>query len=79
LALVVEVAAEETGINLRNVVSMAFKRADRQRGCEANSSFSIEREVDARGKSTIAPERDPPPNLVIESEVSQSILPQPPI
>ncbi len=74
LALLVEVVAEELGIDIRNVGSMTFKREDLQRGFEPDSSFYIKHEAQVSGRPQIDLAVDPPPDLVIEIEVSNPLL-----
>ncbi len=79
LALLVEVVAEELGIDLQNVGSMTFKREDLQRGFEPDSSFYIASEERVRGRTQIDLAADPPPDLVIEIDVSHPSLDKLPI
>ncbi|MDP9356919.1 MAG: Uma2 family endonuclease, partial [Chloroflexota bacterium] len=55
LALLVEVVAEELGIDVLNVGSMTFRRQDLQRGFEPGSSFYIQHESSVRGRTQIDP------------------------
>lgn len=79
LALLVEMVAMELAIEVRNVGSMTFKREDLQRGFEPDSSFYIQHELSVRGKSQIDLVVDPPPDLVIEIEVSRQAIPKLPL
>lgn len=74
LAILVEVVAEERSINLRNVGSMPFKRKDLLRGVELDTSFYIHSVSLVAGKAEIDAATDPPPDLVIEIDVSSSSL-----
>ncbi len=74
LALLVEVVAEELDIDLRNVGSMTFKRQDLQRGFEPDSSFYIQHEPQVSDRTQIDLTIDPPPDLLIEIEVSNPLL-----
>jgi Uma2 family endonuclease len=69
----------EWAIEVRNVGSMTFKREDLQRGVEPDSSFYVQNEERVRGRSQIDPAVDPPPDLVIEIEITQSAIPKLPI
>jgi Uma2 family endonuclease len=79
LALLVELVAEELSIEVTNVGSMTFKRQDQQTGFEPNSSFYIQNEERVRDKTHIDPATDPPPDLIIEIEVTRSAIPKLPI
>jgi len=74
IALIVEVLAEETGVDIRNLGSMTFKREELQRGFEADSCFYIQTAERMSGSSHIDPEMDPPPDLVIEVDITSSAL-----
>jgi len=79
IALLVEVLAEEMHIDVRNFGSTTFRRADLARGFEPNSCFYIQHEADISGKSTIDLTVDPPPDLVIEVDITRSSLDKFPI
>lgn len=77
--LIVEIVAEEMGIDIRNVGSMTFRREDLQRGVEPDSCFYIQHEAAVRHQAQIDPVTDPPPDLVIEIDVTRSSLDKLPI
>jgi Uma2 family endonuclease len=79
IALLVEVLAEEMRIDIRNFGSTTFRRADLARGFEPDSCFYIQREADISGKSTIDLTVDPPPDLVIEVDITSGSLDKFPI
>ncbi len=79
LAMVVEIVAEELSIDVRNVGSMTFKRQDLQRGFEPDTSFYIQNHDRVRGRRQIDLAVDPPPDLVIEIEVTNPSLPKFPL
>ena len=74
LAQVVEVVAEELAIDTVNVGSMTFKRADVQRGFEPDTGFYIQHEADVGERTQIDLTIDPPPDLVIEIEITNPLL-----
>jgi Uma2 family endonuclease len=74
LATVVEIVAEELGIDFRNVGSTTFKRKDLAQGFESDTAFYIRNEPRVRGLATIDLASDPPPDLVIEIDVTSSSL-----
>jgi Uma2 family endonuclease len=77
--LLVEVVAEEREIEIRNLGSTTFKRQDLAKGFEADSCFYIQNVERVRGKKRIDLLSDPPPDLVIEIEISSPSLPKLPI
>jgi Uma2 family endonuclease len=74
LALLVEVIAEEMGIDVENLGSTTFKRKDLERGFEPDSCFYIQNAERIRGKEEIDLAVDPPPDLVIEIDISSPSL-----
>ena len=62
------------GIDVRNFGSTTFRREDLARGFEPDSCFYIQHEADISGKSTIDLTVDPPPDLVIEVEITSGSL-----
>ena len=74
LATFVEEAADRTGIDLENLGSTTFRRADLERGFEPDSCFYIANAAAVPGKSTMDLETDPPPDLVIEIDISRSSI-----
>lgn len=79
LAALVELILAEWDIDFFEAGSNTFKRADLAKGFEPDSCFYI-RNVDAvRGKKRLALPGDPPPDLAIEIEVTEPLLPRLPI
>jgi Uma2 family endonuclease len=74
LGLLLMAAAEERDIENHAAGSMTFKREDLDRGLEPDECYWIEHEPQMRGKQEYDQENDPPPDLVIEVEVSRSAL-----
>ncbi len=79
IALLVEVLAEEKRVDVRNFGSTTFRRADLARGFEPDSCFYIQHEADISGKSTIDLTVDPPPDLVIDDDITSGSLDKFPI
>ena len=79
LAMLVEVVAEEMGIDVERFGSTTFKRADLHKGFEPDSCFYIQNEARVRGKLEIDLLTDPPPDLVIEIDISHPSLNKLPI
>ncbi len=74
LATLIEVLAEELNINLRRLGSTTFKRDDLHKGFEPDSCFYIHNEVRIRGKKRLDLTVDPPPDLIIEIDVTSPSL-----
>lgn len=79
LALLVEVLAEEMGIDVYSFGSTTFRRQDLQRGFEPDACFYIRQEAQVRGKTEIDLAVDPPPDLVIEIDITSLSLDKFPI
>lgn len=74
LALLVEVVAEEMNLDVRRLGSTIFKHEDIDQGFEPDSCFYIQNELRIRGKKQIDLSVDPPPDLVIEIDLSSPSL-----
>jgi Uma2 family endonuclease len=74
LALLVEVLAEELNIDVYGLGSTTFRRADLERGFEPDACFYIQQEELVRGKDEIDLTVDPPPDLVIEIDITSLSL-----
>lgn len=79
LALLVDVVAEEFEIDVYALGSTTFRREDLDRGFEPDSCFYIENEERVRGKDRIDLDVDPPPDLVIEIDITSPSLDKHPI
>jgi len=79
LGSVVSVVAEELGIEFRPVGHTTFRRPGAERGFEADASFYVGDSTVARGLVPIDPVDGPPPDLVIEVDVTHPSLEKPPI
>ncbi|MBW4551313.1 MAG: Uma2 family endonuclease [Aphanocapsa sp. GSE-SYN-MK-11-07L] len=62
--------AEELGMNLRKLGSLTLKRADRQAGGEPDSCYYIQNEPLVRDQEEIDLTLDPPPDLVLEVDIT---------
>src|SRR5690242_16425612 len=79
IALLVEVVAEERAIDIRNLGSTTFKRADLAKGFEPDSCFYIQNAERVYGKAQLDLTVDPPPDLVIEIDITSPSMPKLPI
>ena len=74
LATLVEVLAEEWGVDIARLGSMTFKRKDLQKGFEPDSCFYIQHADAIHGKQQIDIAVDPPPDLSIEVDITSGSL-----
>src|SRR5262249_26518776 len=74
LGVLLMVLVEELDIDIHGAGSMTFKREDLERGLEPDECYWIEHEAQMRSKEEYGQENDPPPDLVLEVEVSRSVL-----
>ncbi len=79
LAILLEVLAEEWGIDLCRLGSVTLKRRDLEKGFEPDSCFYIANALAVRDKGELDLLVDPPPDLMIEVDVTSSSLPRMPI
>ena len=74
LALLVEILAEELNMDVQRLGSTTFTREDLDKGFEPDSCFYIQNEARVRGKEEIDLAVDPPPDLVIEIDITSPSL-----
>ena len=74
LASLVEMALEEMDLDFRNAGSTTFKREALKRGFEPDSCFYIQSVEQIRNKRRIDMEADPPPDLLIEIDLTNDSL-----
>ena len=74
LSLVVTILAAALGLDVRNLGSTTFRREDLARGFEPDSCFYVEHESAVRGKAKIDLAQDPPPDLLIEIDITSGSL-----
>ncbi|MDQ3167619.1 MAG: Uma2 family endonuclease [Chloroflexota bacterium] len=79
LSQIVLSIAEEWGIDILDVGSMTFLRADLDRGDEPDTTFHIRDAAALRAQDDRDQEVDPPPDLLIEMEVTTSAIPTLPL
>ena len=70
----VEAFTEELNIDIVSAGSTTFKREDLERGFEVDECYYIQHAADVRGKDEIDMRVDPPPDLLIEVDISRSSL-----
>ena len=74
ISLLINVIAEEMGIDVASYGSTTFKRKDLARGFEPDACFYIQNEARMRGKKRIDLNVDPAPDLVIEIDITSPSL-----
>lgn len=74
ITLLVNVVTEELEIDVRGFGSTIFRREDLARGFEPDSCFYIQYVEDISGKSTLDFVIDPPPDLIIEVDLTNASL-----
>ena len=79
LARIFETIAEELDIDYHNSGSTTFDREDLKKALEPDTCFYVQHADLMRGKPRLDPLTDPPPELVIEVDVSSSSLNKLPI
>ena len=79
LAAFVEEAAADAGVDIESAGSTTFRRADLDRGFEPDSSFYIANVARVAGKHTLSLPEDPPPDLVIEIDITSGSIAKLPI
>jgi Uma2 family endonuclease len=67
------------GIEIQSVGSTTLGKPLARRGLEPDESYYIANEPKVRGKKTYDPDRDPPPDLVVEVDVTSSSVPRMPL
>jgi Uma2 family endonuclease len=71
---IVDIVSAYLGVPVRSTATTTYRRQDLERGFEADASFYIQREERIRGQREVDLLVDPPPDLVLEMEMSRSAL-----
>lgn len=74
IAAIVRIVTAQLAIPFRSVRSTTFRREDLARGFEPDASFYIQSEARIRGRRQVDLSIDPPPDVVLEMEVSRSVI-----
>ena len=75
----VRAIADELNLNLKKMGSLTLKREELLKGAEPDSCYYLENESLVRHKQNINLESDPPPDLVLEIDITSSSLDKKPI
>ena len=73
---IVETYSEVRGIEILSCASTTFKRSDLDRAFEPDESYYIAHADEIRPKDEVDLQIDPPPDLVIEVEMTRSAIPK---
>jgi Uma2 family endonuclease len=79
LARFLETLTVELEINIASGGSMTCRREDLKRGLEPDECYWVEHELEMRCKDSYDSDIDPPPDLVLEVEISRNVLNRPSI
>lgn len=79
IQLLLPVLAEEAGVELYSLGSTTFNRDDLQRGFEPDSCFYVQNASCVQGKDRIDLHMDPPPDLVVEIDITHPSIDKLPI
>ncbi|MGD0220720.1 MAG: Uma2 family endonuclease [Terriglobia bacterium] len=79
LATIADIVAEERQVEFKRLGSTTFRRRDLERGTEPDECFYIQNVERIRGKKEIDLSVDPPPDLVIEVEITSPAVPKLPV
>lgn len=74
LGRLLEALTEEMDIDILSGGSLTCRRQDRDRGFEPDECYWLEHEAQMRGRDDIDLSRDPPPDLLLEVEISRSFV-----
>lgn len=76
IARMIEAFMEETGVSHRSLRSTTWKRRELGKGCEADECYYILNHDRVRKRRHVDLTVDPPPDLVVETEVSRRLVPK---
>jgi Uma2 family endonuclease len=79
LGRLVEIVTEEMDLEIRSLSASTWSRKDLLKGVETDECYYVQNEAAVRGKMEIDLSMDPPPDLVIEVDISSPSLPRLPI
>jgi Uma2 family endonuclease len=74
ISRLIEVVTEETETEICSLGSSTWTREDLQQGVEADACYYIQHERAVRSKNVIDLTTDPPPDLVVEIDITSSSL-----
>ena len=68
--VIIDVLADELRMEIESLGATTFKREDIERGFEPDSCYYVKNEARVRGKSRIDLVIDPPPDFIVEIDIS---------
>jgi Uma2 family endonuclease len=74
IATLIQTISEELEVEWRDFGSTTYQRRDLQRGFEPDSCFYFKNEAQMRGKKRLDMQVDPPPDLVVEIDITYPSL-----
>ena len=74
IARIVDIVAAIIGIPIMSAGGTTFRRQDLERGFEPDASFYVQNEAQVRERPEVDLSVDPPPDIVLEMEVSRSAI-----
>jgi Uma2 family endonuclease len=74
LGRMLEALTEEMDLDMKSGGSLTCRRQDLERGFEPDECYWIEHEAQMRGRDDIDLTRDPPPDLMLEVEISRGFV-----
>ena len=75
----IEMLAFETNLPMISLGSTTFRQKDKAKGLEPDECFYFRNEAKVRGRKRLDLRRDPPPELVVEIDVTSRSVPRQPI
>lgn len=79
IARILETICYELGIEIQSIGSTTLRKEEKEKGLEPDECYYIAHEAEVRDKPDYDPDRDPPPDLAIEVDVTHSSVDRMPI
>jgi Uma2 family endonuclease len=79
IARLLEAAAYDLKIDIQCIGSTTLTQKAKKAGLEPDECYYVQHELEVRDKEEYDPDRDPPPDLAIEAEVSRKVIPRLPV
>jgi Uma2 family endonuclease len=74
IALLLAMFASVRNIPISSFGPVACRREDLDRGVEPDASYYVQNELQVRGRAALDFDIDPPPDLVVEIEISRTVI-----
>lgn len=79
IAALVRVLTMELDIEVKSLGSTTFRRRDKEKGLEPDECFYFKNEKKMRGRKRLNMKKDPPPELVVEIDITHRSIQRQPI